>query len=74
MVMGVLVSPTATALPPLPGDIDADGVSDQDEINSYHSDPNKTDTDGDRVDDGNEVNKRSRTRPAKTLTVTVSPT
>ena len=38
-VAGMLLTPApAGALPPLPGDKDADGVSDQDEINIYHSD------------------------------------
>lgn len=37
-------------------DSDGDGVSDEDEINKYHTDPNKTDTDGDGLDDGEEVN------------------
>jgi Bacterial TSP3 repeat len=67
MVVGVLVSPTAHALPPLPGDKDADGVSDRDEINIYHSDPNNRDTDGDRVNDGNEVNNE-KSNPTSTDT------
>jgi Bacterial TSP3 repeat len=54
---GVLLTPSpASALPPLPGDRDADDVSDVDETNVYHSDPNKRDTDGDGINDGNEVN------------------
>jgi Bacterial TSP3 repeat len=65
---GMLMLPaTASALPPLPGDTDADGVSDQDEINVYHSDPNNRDTDGDRVNDGNEVNNE-KSNPTSTDT------
>jgi Bacterial TSP3 repeat len=57
LVAGVLLTPSpASALPPLPGDRDADDVSDVDETNVYHSDPNKRDTDGDGINDGNEVN------------------
>lgn len=67
-VAGVLMVPVpANALPPLPGDKDADGVSDQDEINIYHSDPNNRDTDGDRVNDGNEVNNE-KSNPTSTDT------
>ena len=55
LVAGVLLTPSpANALPPLPGDLDADGVSDQDETNIYHSDPNKRDTDGDGLSDHDE--------------------
>lgn len=57
----------ANALPPRPGDKDADDVSDQDEINIYHSDPNNRDTDGDRVNDGNEVNNE-KSNPTSTDT------
>ncbi|HEX3287160.1 MAG TPA: hypothetical protein VHT50_21505 [Mycobacterium sp.] len=65
---GMLLTPVpASALPPLPGDKDADGVSDQDEINIYHSDPNNSDTDGDRVNDGNEVNNE-KSNPTSTDT------
>src|SRR6476620_3771256 len=68
LVAGVLLTPSpARALPPLPGDTDADGVSDQDEINIYHSDPNNRDTDGDRVNDGNEVNNE-KSNPTSTYT------
>jgi len=68
LVAGVLLTPSpASALPPLPGDTDADGVSDQDEINKYHSDPNNRDTDGDRVNDGNEV-QNEKSNPTSTDT------
>jgi Bacterial TSP3 repeat len=68
LVAGVLLTPSpASALPPLPGDRDADDVSDQDEINIYHSDPNKRDTDGDGVNDGNEVNNE-KSNPTSTDT------
>ncbi|MFA7654253.1 MAG: L,D-transpeptidase family protein [Candidatus Magasanikbacteria bacterium] len=36
-------------------DIDSDGLSDDDEINIYHTDPNNSDTDGDGYDDGIEI-------------------
>lgn len=38
-------------------DTDHDGLSDDVEITVYHTDPNKTDTDGDSFDDGEEVQK-----------------
>lgn len=38
------------------GDIDADGLSNLDEVNVYHTDPNVADTDGDLLIDGAEVN------------------
>jgi hypothetical protein len=68
VIAGMLLRPVpANALPPLPGDRDADGVSDQDEINIYHSDPINRDTDGDRVNDGNEVNNE-KSNPTSTDT------
>jgi hypothetical protein len=68
VVAGMLLTPVpAYALPPLPGDKDADGVSDQDEVNIYHSDPNNRDSDGDRVNDGNEVNNE-KSNPMSTDT------
>ena len=36
-------------------DTDGDGLSDDDEINSYGTDPNRADTDGDGQNDGSEV-------------------
>ncbi len=36
-------------------DTDKDGLTDYEEINNYHTDPNKADTDGGGVDDGTEV-------------------
>jgi hypothetical protein len=57
VAVGMLLAPAhAIALPPLPGDRDADGVSDQDEINVYHTNPDVRDTDGDGLNDGNEIN------------------
>jgi len=48
----VCISPVwANNLP----DADKDGVPDQDEINIYHTDPNKLDTDGDGFGDGLEL-------------------
>ena len=37
-------------------DTDGDGLSDWEEINIYHTDPNKADTDGDGYKDGQEIN------------------
>jgi len=39
-------------------DSDQDGLSDQDEINIYFTDPNKVDTDGDGYNDGLEIKNR----------------
>jgi fibro-slime domain-containing protein len=36
-------------------DTDGDGLSDNDEINIYHTDPTKADTDGDGMNDGAEI-------------------
>ena len=36
-------------------DSDGDGLSDDDEVNVYHSNPNLADSDGDGLDDGDEV-------------------
>lgn len=38
-------------------DSDNDGLTDLDEINKYHTNPNRPDTDGDGINDGDEVNK-----------------
>lgn len=46
--------PTTTA-PIFSLDSDNDGLSDSDEVNKYHTDPNKVDTDGDTYPDGQEV-------------------
>jgi len=45
-------------------DTDGDGLTDQDEINIYKTDPNNPDTDGDGLSDGDEVMKY-RTDPLK---------
>lgn len=51
-------NPTSTApILRLNIDSDADGVSDQDEIGIYHTDPRKADTDGDTYPDGEEIEK-----------------
>ncbi len=42
-------------------DTDADGISDYDEVNIYHTDPNDPDTDHDGVPDGKEI--ESHTNP-----------
>ena len=36
-------------------DTDGDGLTDNEEVNVYHTDPGKADTDGDGIDDGTEV-------------------
>jgi len=42
---------------PAPGaDTDDDGLSDEEEVNTYHTDPNDPDTDDDGLSDGDEVN------------------
>jgi len=44
--------------PPVTGpDSDGDGIGDQDEIESYETDPQVADTDGDGFNDGDEINK-----------------
>src|ERR1044072_5613222 len=64
----MLLTPVpANALPPLPGDLDADGLSDGDEITVSHTDPEKRDTDGDRINDGNEVDNE-KSNPTSTDT------
>ncbi len=44
-------------LHPTPEDWDGDGLSNDDETNIYHTDPNNPDTDGDGLSDGEEVIK-----------------
>jgi hypothetical protein len=41
--------------PPPPVDTDGDGILDNDEINTYGTDPNKIDTDEDGINDGAEI-------------------
>jgi hypothetical protein len=38
-------------------DSDGDGLTDQDEIQKYHTDPQKADTDSDTYPDGEEIKK-----------------
>ena len=52
---GVYVSPDDTGTSPTNGDTDGDGLSDREEVNRYHSNPNVKDTDGDGFEDGFEV-------------------
>ncbi|MGN0240992.1 MAG: VWA domain-containing protein [Candidatus Weimeria sp.] len=40
---------------PKNADSDYDDLTDYDEVNKYHTDPNKADTDGDEVSDGKEI-------------------
>ena len=56
LVAGVLFTPsTAGALPPQPGDLDADNLSDEYERDVSHTKPDDRDTDRDLLNDGNEV-------------------
>ena len=48
-----LIDDDPTAIPPL--DSDGDGLTDDDEINRYKTDPQNPDTDGDGLKDGEEV-------------------
>lgn len=48
-----LIDDDPTAIPPL--DSDGDGLTDDDEINRYKTDPHNPDTDGDGLKDGEEV-------------------
>ena len=52
---GIYVSPTDTGTNPNNPDSDGDGLTDGQEVNTYHSNPNIADTDGDGFDDGFEV-------------------
>ncbi|HEY3295356.1 MAG TPA: OmpA family protein [bacterium] len=52
---------------PKKADTDGDGLTDGDEVHTYHSDPLKMDTDGDGLADGDEVLKH-HTDPLKTDT------
>lgn len=57
VIAGTLLTPVpASALPPLPGDLDADDLSDQYERDVSHTKPDDRDTDKDGLNDGNEVN------------------
>lgn len=47
---------TTGSVTPPPPDTDSDGLSDDDEINIYGTNPNNPDTDGDGLTDGDEVN------------------
>ena len=42
---------------PPPIDSDVDGLTDDQELNQYSTDPNNPDSDGDRLDDGDEVDR-----------------
>lgn len=50
-------------------DSDVDGLTDQAEINAYHTDPNNNDTDGDGFDDGYEVANNTNPLEAKSIPV-----
>ena len=52
---GIYVSPTNTGTSLTNPDTDGDGLTDGQEVNIYHSNPNLPDTDGDGFDDGFEV-------------------
>lgn len=60
LVMGffclvALIPGTNAADLPNASDADSDGLTDQDEMTRYHTDPGLTDTDGDGYDDGTEI-------------------
>ena len=52
---GIYVSPTDTGTSPINPDSDEDGLTDGQEVNTYHTNPNKKDTDGDGWDDAYEI-------------------
>lgn len=52
---GIYVSPTDTGTSPTNPDSDGDGLTDGQEVNTYHTNPNLADTDGDGFNDGFEV-------------------
>jgi len=52
--LGRLLNPTQSVVA-TPLDSDGDGLSDDQEINTYHTDPHKIDTDGDGLTDREEV-------------------
>jgi Na+-transporting methylmalonyl-CoA/oxaloacetate decarboxylase gamma subunit len=53
-------------------DSDVDGVTDDAEINSYHTNPNNHDTDGDGFDDGYEIVHGSDPLDAKSMPLTAT--
>ena len=64
---GIYVSPTNTGTSPTNSDTDGDGLTDGQEVNTYHSNPNLADTDGDGFSDGFEVSTGfDPTSPAST--------
>lgn len=54
-VLNMLNTSTSSATVQLLVDADGDGLSGQDEIGRYHTDPNNPDTDGDGYTDGEEI-------------------
>jgi sulfatase modifying factor 1 len=52
---GIYVSPTNTGTSPTAPDSDGDGLTDGQEVNTYHSNPNLADTDGDGFSDPFEI-------------------
>jgi uncharacterized delta-60 repeat protein len=52
---GIYVSPTDTGTSPTNSDSDGDGLTDGQEVNTYHTNPNIADTDGDGFSDSFEI-------------------